>query len=245
MAQKILVSLLLFCLGAAGGVWAQAFLIPSLASSSLFEDWGVVKNWTARMLVVNQTERVVVTQNEAERKAVENIQSRVVGVESVRGNSVIRGSALIMTSDGLILTLGALVPPRYEIRLAFEGRDDLVSNVQVLKRDAELGLALLKVEESNLPSLGFEDPRLIRPGLPVLLVGKERADGGFETAAARGIVRSVLPGVVQTDIFESGSMRGAPLVSIRERLVGLGTVDSSTGKVGAISADVLQGFLGL
>jgi hypothetical protein len=43
----------MFSVGAAGGMWAQAFLLPAMASNPAFAQLQFIKDWNARTQIVN------------------------------------------------------------------------------------------------------------------------------------------------------------------------------------------------
>jgi hypothetical protein len=60
MTKRILTLLLLFLIGAVGGLWSQAFLLPSLAANPTFSNWQFLRDWNARTQVIAPVEQIFI-----------------------------------------------------------------------------------------------------------------------------------------------------------------------------------------
>ena len=241
--KRILISLLIFSLGAAGGMWAQAFLLPYAATQPLYKDREFIKMWNSRVTVIREVEEIIINQDNAIERAIAENRNAVVGVRSRLGNSIREGSGFSITSDGLIVTLATLVPQGYEVTIVAKNGDDFTI-AQVIKRDIKNNLALLSVEKNGFQTTSYADARDIRLGMPVFLVGKIFEGGELITIANQGIIKATDSEMIRTNIFESSVLEGSPLFDIEGRVVGLNTVDRQ-GKVAAISSSVIHEFSGL
>ena len=105
MPKRILLLLLLFLTGVAGGLWSQAFLLPSLAANPAFADWQFLKDWNARTQVIAPVEQIFIRENKAVEKTIQQVKGTVVALKSAGARP---GSGLVYTSDGLIITLSSL-----------------------------------------------------------------------------------------------------------------------------------------
>lgn len=243
LTRKILILILVFILGAIGGVWAQAFLLPALASSGRFQDWEFVKDWNARTTIVRPVEEVVITESEGIERAVERAEHVVVAVESRSGNRVVTGSGLVATSDGLIVTLARVVPQGYGVMIYIRGDEDPVE-AQVLKRDAEQDLALLQIDRKSLSTTSFAVSGDVKLGMSVFLLGKIFEQEGVTTIANTGIVKADSRNAVRTNIFEKFTLQGSTLFDLEGKAIGLNTIDEE-GKVTTIPSPVIRAFSGL
>lgn len=229
-------------MGAFGGLWAQAFLLPYLSSHEAFHEWSFVKEWSERTTVIREIQEVTITQEEAIAKTVERGQEVAVAVQSASGGSTVSGSGLILTSDGFLVTVADAVPAGYDPAVYFaEGQEPV--QAQVLKRDTERNLVLLKVERGNLPSLGFASPDSLRLGDTVVMTAKVMEGGELVRIAQEGTVRTKSPGVIRTNIFDKQTLQGSPLFNLEGQIVGVNMFDS-TGRLVAISTATLREFSG-
>jgi S1-C subfamily serine protease len=240
MAKRTLLILCVFILGAAGGIWAQAFLLPFLGSMPQFQSMRFIQDWNARTVIVQPVSRISVDQNVALEKTVEQVSRMVVSVESESGR---KGSGLAVTSDGLILTRASLVPAGFGVSVFLDQSQEVVP-AQVLKRDLENNLALLKIAKNNLSTAGFVLDGEVKPGTALVLVAATEYGKKKETMVNEGVVRSVRKELIQTTMTETAGAIGAPLFTLEGRVAGIAAI-SLQGSVSVIPVSSLRGFLGL
>src|SRR3989344_5944831 len=229
-----------FSLGALGAIWAQAFLMPFLSSHSSFQEWGFVQDWNNRITVVREVREVVIRTDEAVQRVASRAEGMVVGLESRSGNLVIGGSGFVVTSDGFLLTLASQVPQGYEVRVYLEeGKDPLLG--EVLKRDVQKNLAIVKIDKRDLQTTGFAD--LAEAGAPVVLVAKSVEAGSLVNIVNQGSIRTRDKDVVRTNIFDKITLGGSPLLNLEGNIVGLSMFEPS-GRLVAIPSSILRAFSG-
>ena len=239
MARRILLFLLLFLAGAAGGLWSQAFLLPSLAANPAFADWQFLKDWNARTQIIAPVEQIFVRENEAIERTIQEVKNTVVALKS---SGTRAGSGLVYTSDGLIVTLSSLVPTGFKIMIYPEGQDPL--EAQVLKRDVKNNLVLLKIEDMGLKTAGFVGNGGVKLGERVVLLAKIIEKGEGTLIVNMGIVKKVEEDSLSTSIVENENVDGAPLFDVEGRVAGLADADLQ-GNIFVIPSSVLRTFLGL
>lgn len=239
MPRRVLILLLLFLVGAAGGLWSQVFLLPSLAANPAFQNWRFLKDWNARTQVIAPVEQIFVRENKATERTVQKIKGAVVAVKSAGAKA---GSGLVYTSDGLIVTLSSLVPAGWKVTVYPEGKDSL--RAQVLKRDLVNNLALLKIEETGLQTSGFVGNGGVELAERVILLGKLIEAKESVVFVNVGIVKRVEENSLTTSIVEQENVDGAPLFDVEGRVAGLVDADFQ-GNIFAIPSSVLRVFLGL
>ena len=243
MIRAILFFLVPFCLGVLGGVWAQAFLLPDLASNPAFQNLQFVKDWNAKIQVITPVQEIVIKENEGLERLVKRLDKVVVGLESTSGSTVLRGSAFIYTSDGLAVALSSLVPQGFQTKLHISD-NELLLEAQVLKRDTKNNLILLKIESTGLETAGISEESALSVGERVVLVGKTFGTGSFVSFVNEGMIQGLYEDRIQTNIWELLRFQGSPLFDIEGRLLGLALVDKD-GKVKTVPVSVLRSFLGL
>ena len=223
MIKRIFLITCIFVLGAAGGIWAQAFLLPYLG-------------WNSRTVFVQPVSRISVDEPAALEKTVEKSSKTVVLVQSSASR---KGSGLVVTSDGLILTRASLVPAGFGVSVSLDQGQEKIP-AQVLKRDAANNLALLKVEKNNLSTAGFVNEGELKPGMKLVLLA--RSDTG--TIVNEGVVRSVAGDLIQSTMTETTASTGAAVFTVEGRVAGIAAIAPS-GSVTIIPASFLRSFLGL
>jgi len=148
------------------------------------------------------------------------------------------GSGIIVDPAGYIVTNAHVVRGaqrlRVELPVPSAGRSILaprgrIVSGQIVGLDLETDLAVIKIDEKNLPALAFGDSDELRPGQVVLAFGSPL---GLHNSVSMGVVSAVArqlgpesPMVyVQTDASISPGSSGGPLVDLDGRVVGLNTL---------------------
>lgn len=238
MAKHILLLLLLFLAGVAGGLWSQAFLLPSLAANPAFQNWQFIQDWNARTQVIAPVEQVFLRENQATERTIQQVKGSVVAVQSAAGR---QGSGLIYTSDGLIVTLASLVPQGYSVAVFQDGEE---LSAEVLKRDVSNNLALLKIEKTGLQTMRFAEQEGVALGEQVVLVSKILSGKDVSTTVNQGIVKTEPKETFATSFSETSLIAGSPLFTLEQKVAGLAFVDRQ-GNISAFSSSLLRSFLGL
>lgn len=138
-----------------------------------------------------------------------------------RGN----GSGIIVKPDGVIVTnahVAAVGPIRVQLW------DGTRSPADLLLRDVEHDLAILRISKSGLPAATLADSDQLRVGELVIAIGNPL---GFTGALTTGVIYAIgrMPGLgfrkwVQADICLAPGNSGGPLADARGRVVGVNTM---------------------
>ena len=151
------------------------------------------------------------------------------------------GSGVIMSSDGYIITNNHVINKADEIEVVLN--DKRVFSAKLVGADPNTDLALLKIDENNLPFLTYGNSETLRVGEWVLAVGNpynltSTVTAGIVSAKARqlGIIGSNstqqmgIESFIQTDAAVNPGNSGGALVNTRSELVGINTaIASQTG----------------
>ena len=242
MAAKSLFQIIaIFIIGMAGGIFADQILWPYFIERPLFAQYKLEQSPT--YITQKQELTMYVQENTAVRESVQDVLPAVVGVKTkTLSGEVLEGSGLVLTSDGLIVTLANLVPKGSEFSFFVDGKWPAF---QILKRELGNNLALIKLEKGGLKSRGFVDLAKIKLAEPVFLVGLDFATTTPQATVNAGIIVRFAGDVIKTNIVETSKMAGSPLFNIEGRVVGLSVIDeTSGGRVSAIPADIIRTFAG-
>jgi len=232
----------IFCLGAFGGMWAQAFLLPYVASQPPFQEWQFVRDWADRTTRITEVREVVIRLDDAAERVASRAESIAVAVESRGAGLTIRGSGFIAASDGFILTQARAVPQGYEVRVYLQDAAEF-AQAEVLKRDAQQDLAILKIDPRNLPTAGFANADSVRLGASVVMIAKSLEAGELVTIVNQGTVRTKSESAIRTNVFDKNAIGGAPLFDLEGRIVGLSAFEPD-GRLVAIPSSALRAFSG-
>jgi len=234
MLKNILKILAIFIIGMVGGIFADQIFWPYFIERPLFYQYRLDQ---APVNVI-EVKEFYIQENVVLKDAIEKAEKVVVRVKTeTKAGKILEGSGLILTTDGLIVTLAELVPQGAVFNFFVE--EESVS-FEILKRDLENNLALIRLEGTGLSTLGFADLGKLKLGERVFLVGA--APSGFR--ANEGIVTVFDKDSIQTNIFEENTLAGSPLFDIEASILGLNIIDKD-GRIVAIPASIIRAFSGL
>jgi len=138
------------------------------------------------------------------------------------------GSGVIVSPDGYILTANHVVSGAEEIMVGL-GNDLRRSKAKKIGTDPGTDVALLKIDENNLPSVNFADSDKARAGDIVLAIGnpfglRQTVTMGIISAVGRGGMGIVdYENFIQTDAAINMGNSGGALVDAQGRLLGINT----------------------
>jgi S1-C subfamily serine protease len=235
MSKKILKIIAFFIIGMVGGIFADQIFWPYIVEKPLFYEYRLEKS----PVYVTERKEITIQENTALTQAIDKVEKTVIGIKTItKTGEILEGSGLIVTSDGLLITLAELIPKESQFSFFSEGKQFAY---QILKRDLENNLALVKIEGTNLPSLGFADLGKLKLGERVFLVGALPLG---DWTANEGIVKKIDTNLITTNISEEITLKGSPLFNISGEVLGINTLDSK-GEITAIPVDIVKKFIGM
>ncbi len=221
MVKNIFKIFAIFLFGGVGGIIATQLLQPYFVE---------------RPVYINQKKEITIQENTALVLAVEKTGKSVIGVKSQTQEGIIlEGSGLVVSSDGLIVTLADLVPQNAGSSFSVNGKS---VSFQILKRDLKENLALVKINKSDLSTVSFADSNKTRLGERVFLVGVASSS----LIVNEGIIRSFDENSIETNILENSNLAGSSLFNIEGQVLGLNTIEN--GRVISLPISKIKTFLG-
>ncbi|MCB0636737.1 MAG: Do family serine endopeptidase [Lewinella sp.] len=162
------------------------------------------------------------------------------------------GSGVIISTDGYIVTNNHVVDGASELEVTLS--DQRTYPATVIGTDPSTDLALVKIDEKDLPALAFVDSDQIKVGEWVLVVGNpfnlnNTVTAGIVSAKGRNInilhEQFAVESFIQTDAAINPGNSGGALVNLNGGLVGINTaIASPTGTYAgygfAIPANIVQ-----
>jgi serine protease Do len=162
-----------------------------------------------------------------------------------RGPGQSSGSGVIVSDDGYIVTNNHVIENATKVEVTLH--DNRSYDARIIGTDPNTDLALLKIEERDLPFIKYGDSDRVRPGEWVLAVGNpfnlnSTVTAGIVSAKARniGILRNQnnlqIESFLQTDAAVNPGNSGGALVNLRGELVGINTaIATPTGSYAGYS----------
>jgi Do/DeqQ family serine protease len=155
-----------------------------------------------------------------------------------RGQATSTGSGVIVNSDGYIVTNYHVIQGAEKISVVLnKSKKEYVA--KVIGTDPSSDLALIKIEEGNLPAVVFANSDDVKVGEWVLAVGNpfnlnSTVTAGIVSAKGRNIniVKNQFPieSFIQTDAAINPGNSGGALVNLKGQLIGINTaIQSNTG----------------
>lgn len=142
------------------------------------------------------------------------------------------GSGVIISSDGYIVTNNHVIDGADEISVRLNDNRNFIG--RIIGTDPTTDLALVKIEEKNLPTLVVGDSDNLKVGEWVLAVGNpfnltSTVTAGIVSAKARslGVYNKGIESFIQTDAAINQGNSGGALVNANGELVGINAVLSS------------------
>lgn len=146
------------------------------------------------------------------------------------------GSGFIVSPNGYILTCNHVVgDPEADYTVILDPKHKY--KAKILEKDPLIDVAILKIEEKNLPYLELGDSLKIDLGETVVAIGNPL--GEFEDTLSAGIVSGLsrkitayggmpfkatsLRGLIQTDAAINPGNSGGPLVNMEGKVIGINT----------------------
>jgi serine protease Do len=141
------------------------------------------------------------------------------------------GSGVIISPDGYIVTNNHVVNGATQIRVTLHDRRIL--SAKLVGTDKLTDIAVIKVNASDLPSLGWGNSSDLKPGQTVLAFGSPF--GYFQFSVTRGIISALdranpdrsdprkPGGFIQTDAAINPGNSGGPLVNAEGQVIGINT----------------------
>ncbi len=221
--MRVLLFLLAILGGIVGGILSQNLKLP-FSKGQLTPAINVIKE---RQQIIPGNGKIV--------KSIAKVKDTVLKVSTqTASGKILEGSGLILTADGLFVTLAQLLPRG--ANFSFKSQEKSF-NFQILKRDLQKNLALVKLESVGFPTASFKDD--LNLGEEIFIVGQV----GNQTRVNVGIVSSLEENFILANIFEDDIMSGSGAFDIEGKIIGLVFIEK--GRVKIIPVNILRQFAGL
>ncbi len=150
------------------------------------------------------------------------------------------GSGVIVSSDGYIITNSHVVDGADEITVTLAGDSTTEHKAKLIGTDPKSDVAVIKIEQKNLPFIQFANSNKVREGDVVFAIGNpfgvgETITSGIVSALNKsGVGINAYENYIQTDASINPGNSGGALVDSRGALVGINTaiISRSGGNVG-------------
>jgi len=237
MRKTIAKLLLIIVVGGLAGIFGCELFLPWLAGFSFFSKFDWIRHSREGVTVINQTEQVFVTQDNALQDAIAKAGKSVVLVLAERTEKIVnnkkialvmpeivaQSTGLIVSSDGLVLASQAVVTAEAQkIEVILEEKR---VEAQIEKQDKDSGLVLLKISENNLPVLPFAENRP-KLGETIFLIGAQSINDSMTTFVDISYIKQITPALAAG--FLEQDVTGSPIFNIKAETEGIWLVVSGS-----------------
>lgn len=167
------------------------------------------------------------------------------------------GTGFIVSADGYIVSNKHVVEnekAEYTVILNDQKNVGKKITAKVLARDPNNDIAILKIDEKNLPFIALGDSKNLQVGQTVIAIGY--ALGEFDNTVSKGVVSGLsrnitaggsssgierLRGLIQTDAAINPGNSGGPLLDLNGKAIGMNTAMADGQSIGfAIPIDKIK-----
>jgi len=252
--RKTVFWVLVFLVGGTAGVIFSHLLLPWLAGFPVLSKIDRLSQLREGATIINRTERITITQETGFQEAVSRLANSVVAVRAERHFRLInqkempllkpevlaRGAGFVLTSDGLIITANSLLPSRAtRIIVTLAGKE---SEAEIIKQDELAGLALLRIEQINLPVVTLGEQSALKLGETVFLLAYDLATSTPVFLINYGYVKQVQP---KPDFFltQSVPIEGSLLANIKGEVFALSLSGQKNGQTAFAMVEEIRELL--
>lgn len=222
MKQYIKIIIISIIFGGLTSILADRFLFPYLSSRETFNRYKFLKNAVETTTIINKTEEVVVKDDESIFEILSKINSGTVAIRNKEDKTL--GTGLILTSDGLIVSLGNLLSgvDKENLPNFFAVFND-GSKAPIVSADTTERFSVIKVDKSNLSAVNILNDAVIRPGERVVIFG--RGTDQEKEIVSKGIVNYYDQSlkIIHTDAKNYPALLGAGIFNAKGELVAMNT----------------------
>lgn len=228
-----------FILGIIGGIFGSQILWPFFIERPLFYQYRLEQ----APVYINEKKEIIIQENTALKNAIEKVEKTIVGIKTkTKKGKILEGPGVILTSDGLILTLADLVPDNSIFDFFLDGEIQKTNpKSQILKKNLKENLAIVKIEKVNLTAVKFADFERLKMGERVFLIGIIFEKEKIRKFVNEGIVKAFSEDLIETNIFETNNFFSGFLFDIEGNLLGMSWIDKN-GKIIAIPISKIKSF---
>jgi S1-C subfamily serine protease len=249
-SRLVAFAVFVFLIGGFGGVWLDRILLPNLlVEYPSLNQYDLLKRMNERTTIVRETEEVTISQEEGTADAIERVRPSVTEImtKDASGQYAPIGTGIILTSDGYVLTplkniySGANLNADLQVRL----KDGTSSAAEIISQNTDYSLAILKIDQSNLPVIPYADSDNLRLGEKLIIVD----DTIVTDIISRTINDYKMPGSTDSSyqqriqiVQDLGvTSSGAAVINVEGKLVGVGQEGNLIIPIGELREYVATG----
>lgn len=254
-ANFVLFFIFVLAVGGIGGIIIDRLAIPQLlVKYPQLNKYEFFKNVSERTTIVEVTKEIKISEDRAVTEAIKKVYPSIVRIVEPfeEGGLAEKGSGLILTSDGYIITSIKNITPaetaeeKAKERKSAEPKifkaktvEGVFYDIDLVNKDLSSGLAIVKMEEKDLPVTAFADSSLLELGENLIVIN-DYISTGIVSKFINGYIsneekqrseETKTPPIAQKRIIASsnfgGTLLGAIVFNVKGEVVGIGSDENS------------------
>ena len=170
-------------IGGMGGILIDRAILPSLLIKyPELNQYEFLKRINERTTIIEKTEEIRISEDRAVVNAIKKVSPSVVEVlefSTENSDPIYKGSGIILTSDGLIITSIENITPQKNNSekenveaniIKIKLKNEKIYDTELIKIDLPTNLAIIKIEESNLPVIALSNSENLELGEKVVII---------------------------------------------------------------------------
>lgn len=227
------IGIIIFVLGSLGSLLTDYIIFSKVITNPVWSLNPIIKALDNRVKVIQNTEKIIVEDNESIADIAGRIATSVVYVEVINGDgSKDQGNGVVIGSDGVIATTMGSIDELDQIYVKLS--DNTVHTTKSIYTDQYTGITFFKIDAQNLATISFANSDEAQSGKRLVGIVQSRVDknarfisgglvGNIPDFSIESPVSDYLQGVLRVDFSENifGLSIGAPAVDYHGNMVGL------------------------
>ena len=229
----------IFVIGGVGGIIIDRFALPYfLVKYPELNQYEFLRRVTEGTTIIEVTKEVKISEDEAVIEAIKKVSPSVVEIiefsSKINDSSyTYKGAGIILTSDGYIITSIANITPEEKDSdeenniIKIKVKNGKTYETELVEIDLSTGLAIVKIQENNLPVIALNNSENLALGEKVIII-----DSAVITDIVSKFINDYAVDTAKTDkpilqkrikIINSlkSSFNGSPVINTKGEIIGI------------------------
>lgn len=219
--------------GGAGGILMDRIALPSLlVKYPELNHYEFLKRINERTVIIEKTEEIKISEDRAIPEAIKKVSPSVVEIlEFSAGNNapIYKGSGIILTNDGLIITsIENITIEKNDSEeenaeantIKVKLKAEKIYNTELVKIDLPTNLAIIKIEETDLPVIALSNSENLELGEKVIII---------DSSVVTDIISKFIDNHDREEITKrvkiinslKSSFNGSPVINVKGEIIGI------------------------
>ncbi len=230
-------------IGGAGGILTDRVVLPSLLIKyPELNQYEFLKRINERTTIIEKTEEIRISEDRAVVNAIKKVSPSVVEIlefSAKNSNPLYKGSGIILTSDGFIITSMENITPQKNNSdeentetniIKIKLKNEKTYDMKLIEIDLSMNLAIVKIEETNLPVIVLSNSENLELGEKVVIIdssvitdiiSKFINDYNSSLANKEGSAKATTQKRIRIVNSLKSSFNGSPVINLKGEIIGI------------------------